>query len=72
MEKGILSVWLVTAYLVFYTVIAYLEISVNLVFILFSISPFLVTWMVVSVLKSKTTEVKALKEDEEWGYQDIS
>jgi hypothetical protein len=72
MGKGVFSVWLVTVYLIGYSIIAFLEISVKLVFILFSLSPILVIWMVISVLKSKNVSPKALKDGEEWGYLDIS
>ena len=72
MKKEIFSIWCVTIYLVIYSVVAFLEVNVKLVFLLFFLSPFFVLWMVFSVLKSKTTPEKVLKEDEEWGYQDAT
>jgi hypothetical protein len=72
MKREVLVISLVTIYLIIYSIIAFLEINVNLVFILFAISPFLVIWMVISVLKSTGTTVEELKEGEEWGYQDKS
>lgn len=36
----------------------------------FALSPFLVIWMVVSVLKDRSVQVPELEGDEQWGYQD--
>ncbi len=71
MRKEIFALWFVTTYLLAYTIIAFLEISVSVVFILFALSPLLVLWLVFAVLKSKATPPLPLKDMEEWGYQDV-
>lgn len=38
--------------------------------IFFVVSPLLMIWMVVAVLKGQDTPVPELKEDQEWGYAD--
>ena len=42
-----------------------------ILFLMFSISPFLVIWMVLSILKDGKHSGKKLGPDEEWGYEDI-
>lgn len=37
---------------------------------IFALSPFLVIWMVVSVLKDRSVQAPELEGDEQWGYQD--
>lgn len=71
MKKEIFALWFVTIYLVVYSVIIFLEINTDLVFFLFFLSPFLLIWMVISVLKSKIHPPKELKDGDEWDYQDV-
>jgi hypothetical protein len=60
----------VTIYLVVYTVITRLEISPRVALFMFSISPFLVIWMVYTILKFAPYNGRELEENEEYGYQD--
>jgi hypothetical protein len=63
-------VYIVSAILLIYTGLINFNVPPKITMFLFFISPFLVIWMVISVLKSKTFTGKDLEEDEEWGYAD--
>ncbi|MGI8638308.1 MAG: hypothetical protein ACR2KZ_23185, partial [Segetibacter sp.] len=56
----------VTLYLVFYTVMLRLEISITMSLLMFSISPFLVVCMVYTMLKYAPYNGRELKDDEEY------
>ncbi len=60
----------VTAYLVVYTILFQLNASFDVLAIMFLLSPFLVIWMVYTILKYGKYEGRELEENEEWGYQD--
>lgn len=64
------SVFIVSAFLIIYVLLLSTNAPVLITRIMFIISPFLVIWMVISVLRSKTFTGKDLEEDEEWGYAD--
>jgi hypothetical protein len=64
------SVYIVTALLVFYTILIALNAPLWITGLLFFLSPFFMTWMVVCILKSKNHNVKDFAADEEWGYAD--
>jgi len=42
----------------------------SIAYFIFSISPFLVLWMVFTVIRFGIFKAKELNEDEEWGYAD--
>lgn len=63
-------VLIVSAFLIIYVLLLSATAPALITRILFILSPFLVLWMVISVLKSKTVTVKELEADEEWGYAD--
>jgi hypothetical protein len=52
-------------------VLCTLGIATDLIYIIFFISPLLIIWMVLTILKDNKTKVKDLKDGEEWGYRDI-
>ena len=60
----------VTLYLVVYTLLLRYEVSTSAALLMFSLSPFLVLWMVYTILKYAPFCGRELKENEEWGYQD--
>ncbi|GEO12158.1 hypothetical protein [Segetibacter aerophilus] len=60
----------VTLYLIVYTVLLRLKVPLNISLFMFSLSPFLVVWMVYAVLKYAPYINRELNDDEEWGYQD--
>jgi hypothetical protein len=64
------SVFIVSAFLIIYVLLLSTNAPVLITRIMFIISPFLVIWMVISVLRSKTFTGKDLEEGEEWGYAD--
>ena len=69
-ERIPFSVYAVTALLVLYTILISLNVPIQITSSLFFISPFLLVWMVVSILKSKDYKANELADDEEWGYAD--
>lgn len=60
----------VTTYLVVYTILFHLDVSMPVLLLMFAISPFLVLWMVITILKYGVYNGRELGENEEWGYQD--
>ena len=66
----ILATIVVTTSLLLYHVFSILGFAVIFTTIIFFLSPLLMIWMVLNVLKEKNTNVRELKEDEEWGYCD--
>ncbi|MBO9703391.1 MAG: hypothetical protein J7604_24495 [Sporocytophaga sp.] len=69
MKNYKLSVIFVTLYLFVFTVLSRMDIELEIMLSLFSLSPFLILWMVYSVLKYGKHSGKALNE-REWGYED--
>jgi hypothetical protein len=70
MKNYKLATVFVTLYLIIYTILLRLDISLNISLFMFSLSPFLVLWMVYTILKYAPYKGRELKENEEWGYQD--
>jgi hypothetical protein len=70
-RNPIFSTIIVTTCLVLYQVLCFLDTGITIALIIFLISPLLMIWLVLSILKDKKTNVKQLKEDEEWGYNDV-
>jgi hypothetical protein len=65
------AVVLVSVYLALYYIFFLADFE-NIVSIMFMLSPVLVVWMVIAVLKHGKYTGPELKHDEEWGYQDKS
>lgn len=63
-------VLIVSAFLIVYVLLMSANVNSVITRFLFIFSPFLVIWMVISVLQSKTFTAKELEEEEEWGYAD--
>lgn len=66
-----IPVFIVSFLLILYVVLVLTNAPLKITGLLFFLSPFLVIWMVISVLKSKKFTGKDLKEGEEWGYADM-
>lgn len=62
---------IVTVYLAVYCILFLIGLG-SIMSIMFTFSPIMVIWMVVTVLKNGKYTGTALKEDEEWGYEDKS
>ena len=65
-----MAIGITTVYLFAYAIIAQVFSNLPLALTLFAFSPFLLIWMVYSVLKYGNYKGKELKENEEWGYED--
>jgi len=70
-RNSIFSTIVVTSFLLIYQVLCVLGIASTITFTIFFISPLLILWMVLSILKDNKTKVRELKEGEEWGYGDV-
>jgi hypothetical protein len=64
------SVFIVSTFLVVYVILMSVNPSALIGWIMFLASPFLLIWMVISILRSKTFTGKDFEEEEEWGYAD--
>lgn len=71
MKNHKVAIIFVTAYLIIFSVAGRLGTPLHVMFLLFSLSPILVLWMVYSILKYGKYTGKILAENEEWAYQDI-
>jgi hypothetical protein len=71
-KKPSFAVISVTLYLLIYTVLFQSGTSIDILMSMFSLSPFLVIWMVYVVLKYGKFNGRELNPDEEWGYSDRS
>ena len=65
-----LSIILVTLYLLAFGVAGRLGAPLSLMFLMFSLSPILIIWMVYTVIRYGKYTGKELKPNEEWGYED--
>lgn len=70
MKHDIIAITFVSALLLIYTILASLEVYLGLVFLLVGISPFLIIWMVWTVLKHGEYDGPELDSDQEFGYLD--
>ena len=61
---------IVTAYLVLYYILFYAGVADDIIISMFIASPFLVIWLVVTLLKHGQYNGPELSDNEEWGYQD--
>jgi hypothetical protein len=64
------SVFVVSGFLVLYVLVRSTHAPASIGLGMFVLSPILLLWMVISVLKSKNFTGKELNEGEEWGYAD--
>ena len=68
--KAIAAVIIATLYLITYVILFQTGISITILSYLLLISPFLMIWVVYTVLKDDHEPYPDLGEDEEWGYRD--
>ncbi|WP_353197753.1 hypothetical protein [Parapedobacter defluvii] len=61
----------VMAYLVIFVVKSRLHPDLPILLILYSISPLLVIWMVCTVIRYGSYNGQELREEQEWGYEDV-
>ena len=69
-QKMPVSVFIVTGFLIVYVMVMMTPAAESVGRSMFIASPFLVIWMVISVLRSKRFTGKDLEDGEEWGYAD--
>ncbi|ULQ58412.1 hypothetical protein KJS94_09410 [Flavihumibacter rivuli] len=70
MNRSVLVASIATAFAVIYNFLHLQGASLGLLLFLFALSPFVMGWLVITVLKDKSVKVRELEEGEEWGYTD--
>jgi len=70
-RKPRFAVIVVSAVLAGYCALIGLGLYLPIACFIFAISPFLIAWMAFSIIKYGSYPGKELKENEEWGYQDM-
>jgi hypothetical protein len=68
--KEFIPVFVVSGLLLLYNILMMFDGLYIVTGIIFFLSPFLIIWMVYSVLRYGKYNGKSLEEDEEWGYAD--
>lgn len=66
--KAKTAILIATIYLLFFIVAIHFGFPESLVYLLFALSPVLLIWLAVTILKDTSVEYRELEEDEEWGY----
>lgn len=70
--KAKTAVIIATAYLVLYAALFQAGLNITILSLLFLFSPLVIIWVVYTVLKGDSPQYPELKDDEEWGYADVS
>jgi hypothetical protein len=68
--SAVKAVSIVTAVLLAYTLLGVVNAPFRLMAFIFTLSPFLVVWMVWNVLSDSSRKAPELADGEEWGYAD--
>jgi hypothetical protein len=69
-KAAIIPVITVSAILLIYTILSALGTAPNVILFIFALSPFLMVWMVLSVIRYGKFTGKELRDDQHWGYED--
>jgi len=69
-NKEMVPVITVTSLLIIYTILIFIGSSLTIINSIFIASPFLIVWMVYSVIRFGKYMGRELSENEEWGYAD--
>lgn len=70
LRNSAFSIALTSVYLLVFVGLLHQEVSLRLIMLLFSLAPFLLVWMIWTVLKDGRYSGGPLGPDREWGYQD--
>jgi hypothetical protein len=71
LKKSAFVTTFVTVYLVLYYILFYAGATEIIISAMFAVSPFLVVWMVITIIKHGKYTGTSLSEDQEWGYEDV-
>jgi len=69
-KKPVFAVAVVSIVLVIYCILIGFNISLSVVYFIFSISPLLLAWLTYTIIRFGVYEGKGFNEDEEWGYEE--
>lgn len=70
MARSVIVTITATLYLLVYIVLHALDIRFGLILFLFSFSPAIMVWLVLSILSDHSVHMRELEDEEEWGYAD--
>ena len=70
LRNSAFSIALTSVYLLVFVGLLHQEVSLRLIMLLFSLGPFLLVWMIWTVLKDGRYSGGHLGPDRDWGYQD--
>ncbi|MGE5108262.1 MAG: hypothetical protein ACM3H8_12000 [Sphingobacteriales bacterium] len=71
-KKPAFAVAVTTLAVILYNILPQFSVNSNIAAFIFIASPFLMLWMVLTILKHGKYDGKELDDKEEWGYQDKS
>lgn len=71
LKKSAFVTTFVTAYLVLYYILFFAGATGIIISGMFAISPFLVVWMAITIIKHGKYTGTSLSENQEWGYEDV-
>src|SRR5678815_5965737 len=71
-KKPFFAVAAVSVILLIYCILIGFNISLRIVYLIFGISPILLTWLVYTTIRFGKYKGKEFDTGEEWGYQDLS
>jgi len=69
-KKPFFAVAAVTVVLLIYCILIGFNISLPVAYLIFGISPILITWLVYTIIRFGKNKGKEFDTGEEWGYQD--
>ncbi len=69
-KAALIPVIVVSAILLVYAILISLGQAPNAILFIFALSPFLMVWMVLSVIRYGKFTGKELRRDQHWGYED--
>ncbi|MBC6490501.1 hypothetical protein ACFSQD_09260 [Flavihumibacter stibioxidans] len=70
MARSVIVTITATVYLLVYIVLHALDIRFGWILFLFSFSPAIMVWLVLSILSDHSVHMRELEDEEEWGYAD--
>jgi len=70
LKKPFFAVTVVSIILLVYCILINFNVLLSLVYLIFFLSPFLLLWMMYTIIRFGIYKGKDLNENEEWGYQD--
>jgi fatty acid desaturase len=71
-KRETIPVITVTSLLLIYCLLIVARVAPLVILIIYVLSPFLITWMVYSIIRHGSFKAKELHKEEDWGYADTN